>query len=117
MDDKLHLSSGTSGDGAFSLVVTPERAGWAYSGLRVLTLAPGAKHTWATGDDEILVLPLAGSASVTVEGQVFDLTGRVDVFSRVSDFCYAPRDTTLTVTSTGGGGFAVPSARCPTNLP
>ncbi|MGO8890708.1 MAG: 5-deoxy-glucuronate isomerase [Streptosporangiaceae bacterium] len=117
MDEKLYLRRGSSGDDAFSLNVTPEKAGWTYSGLKVLTLPPGGRHTWPTGDDELLVLPLAGSASVTVEGHTFDLTGRRSVFSRVSDFCYAPRDATITVTSPGGGTFALPSARCARRLP
>ena len=112
MDDKLYLPQGSSQDGAFSAVVTPERAGWTYSGLKVLTLGPGQSHTWATGDDEILVLPLSGSAGVSCEGQAFELVGRRSVFSRVSDFCYAPRDAIVTVTSPAGGSFAIPSARC-----
>ena len=117
MDDKLYLPQGTAAEGAFSLVVTPERAGWTYSGLKVLTLPPGGTHTWATGDNEILVLPLSGSAEVTCEGQAFELAGRHSVFSRVSDFCYAPRDAIVTVTSRLGGAFAVPSARCAHRLP
>jgi 5-deoxy-glucuronate isomerase len=117
MDEKLYLRDGSAGDGAFTLAVTPERAGWAYAGLRVLTLPPGAAHTWATGDDELLVLPLAGSAVVTCDGETFELQGRRDVFSRVSDFCYAPRGATVTVTSAGGGVFALPSARCRRHLP
>jgi myo-inositol 2-dehydrogenase/D-chiro-inositol 1-dehydrogenase len=52
MDEKLYLPAGTASDDHFSLVVTPERAGWAYSGLRVLELAPGQAHTWVTGGDE-----------------------------------------------------------------
>ena len=52
LDDKFYLRQGTSTDGAFSLVVTPEQAGWTYSGLKVLTLPPGGSHTWATGEDE-----------------------------------------------------------------
>jgi 5-deoxy-glucuronate isomerase len=117
VDEKLYLPDGFGGDGAFSLVVTPERAGWAYSGLRVLALQAGAAHTWATGDDELLVLPLSGSCTVTCDGENFDLHGRRDVFSRVSDFAYAPRDATVTVTSAGGGRFALPSARCTRRLP
>ena len=35
VDEKLYLRHGSAGDGAFSLAVTPERAGWAYAGLRV----------------------------------------------------------------------------------
>ena len=51
MDDKFYLRQGTSRNGAFSLVVTPERAGWTYSGLKVLTLPPGGTRTWATEQD------------------------------------------------------------------
>ena len=69
MDEKLFLKAGSSGDGAFTTVVTPERAGWTYSGLRILNLQPGQAHTWATGEDELLVLPLAGSATVTCDGR------------------------------------------------
>src|SRR6266581_9170501 len=112
MDDKLFIARGTSADDAFSLVVTPEQAGWTYSGLKVLTVPPGGTHTWATGEDEILVLPLAGSAMVTCGSTTFELQGRRSVFSRVSDFSYAPRDATVTVTSRDGGAFAIPSARC-----
>ncbi|HEY7011189.1 MAG TPA: 5-deoxy-glucuronate isomerase [Streptosporangiaceae bacterium] len=117
LDEKLYLPGGSTGDGTFSLLVTPERAGWVYCGLRVLNLPPGAAHTWATGDDELLILPLAGSGQVTCDGETFALQGRRDVFSRVTDFAYAPRDVTVSVTSAGGGTFAVPSARCTRRLP
>ena len=116
VDEKLYLPHGTSTDDRFSVVITPERVGWTYSGLRVLTLPPGGSHTWTTGEDEILVLPLSGSAAVTCEDQTFALTGRRSVFSRVSDFCYAPRAAAVTVTSTDGGTFAIPSARCTRRL-
>jgi len=96
--------------------VTPERAGWAYSGLKLLTLPPGGTQTWATGEDEILVLPLSGGATVECEGRVFELQGRRSVFSRVTDFSYAPRAATVTVTSKDGGTFAIPSARCARRL-
>jgi len=117
VDDKLYLPAGSAGRGAFRVVLTPERAGWAYCGLRVLELPPGGTHTWATGDDELLVLPLAGAAMVTCDGETFELQGRRDVFDRVSDFCYAPREATVTLTTADGGVFAVPSARCTRRLP
>jgi 5-deoxy-glucuronate isomerase len=116
MDDKLLIRGGTSGHGSFSVLVTPERAGWAYSGLRVLNLPPGGTCSWPTGDEEMLVLPLAGAATVSCDGQVFELRGRQSVFSRVSDFCYAPRDAEVRVTSARGGVFAIPSARCGNRL-
>ena len=117
MDEKLYLPDGSSGDAPFSLVVTPESAGWAYCGLRVLKLRPGAAHAWTTGEDELLVLPLSGSCRVSCDGETFELHGRRDVFSRVSDFSYAPRDATVRVASDGGGVFALPSARCTRRLP
>jgi 5-deoxy-glucuronate isomerase len=116
-DGKLYLRAGDTEDGPFALSITPERAGWTYSGLKVLELAPGHAHTWSTGDDELIILPLSGAATVTCEGQTFELTGRASVFDAVTDFCYAPRDATLTVTSKTGGTFAVPSARCANKLP
>jgi 5-deoxy-glucuronate isomerase len=116
-DDKLYLRAGSAASGAFSVDITPERAGWTYSGLKVLELRPGQTHTWPTGDDEMLVLPLSGKATVTCEGETFELHGRPSVFDRVSDFCYLPRDATVTVTSPGGGTFALPSARCANRLP
>jgi 5-deoxy-glucuronate isomerase len=116
MDDKFYLGDGTAREGAFSLPVTPELAGWAYCGLGVLDLAPGGSHTWSTGEDEILVLPLNGAATVSCDGQTFELQGRSDVFSRVSDFCYVPPAATLTVTGGEGGRFAIPATRCTRRL-
>ncbi|MFI0450137.1 5-deoxy-glucuronate isomerase [Actinomadura sp. 6N118] len=92
--------------------ITPETAGWEYSALRLLTLDGSA--TFETGEFETLVLPLAGSCSVSCDGQTFEVQGRRDVFSRVTDFVYAPRDATVTVT--GQGRFALPAARCGARL-
>jgi 5-deoxy-glucuronate isomerase len=117
MDDKLYLPAGATGHGAFRVLVTPETAGWTYCGLRVLELPPGGTHTWASGEDELLVLPLSGAATVSCDGQTFELQGRRDVFDRVSDFAYVPRDASVTVTASAGGTFAIPSARCSHRLP
>jgi 5-deoxy-glucuronate isomerase len=108
---KLHLRWGSSAEGAFALAVMPEQAGWAFSGLRVLELAPGASHSLDSGEDELLVLPLSGGCVVGCDGERFEVEGRDDVFSRVSDFVYVPRDAHVEVASAGGGRFALPSAR------
>jgi 5-deoxy-glucuronate isomerase len=111
-----HLPAGSTRAGTSSLVLTPETAGWRYSGLRVLDLPPAGSATVATGPAETLVLPLAGSCTVAVEGDTLELHGRPSVFTGVSDFAYVPRDTTVTVSSRGGGRFALPSARCERRL-
>ncbi|MCD7441185.1 5-deoxy-glucuronate isomerase [Streptomyces lincolnensis] len=108
---KYHLPTGTSSDGPYDLLVTPESAGWGYSGLRILTLKPGEAHAVSTGDSEFLVLPLTGSCTVTTDASVFELTGRTGVFASVTDFAYLPRESEALISSAAGGRFALPSAR------
>src|SRR2546429_8361530 len=90
------------------LVITPEQAGWGFSGLRVLEPAPGGSHAFETDRDELIVLPLAGACSVNVDGEPFALEGRDDVFSAVSDFVYAPRDAHVEIASQDGGRLPPP---------
>jgi 5-deoxy-glucuronate isomerase len=106
-----YLPAGSTAEGVFSTVITPESAGWGFSGLRVLDLAPGASQAFETGADELLVLPLSGACTVTVDGETFALEGRDDVFAAVTDFLYAPRDARVQVASDGGGRFALPASR------
>jgi 5-deoxy-glucuronate isomerase len=113
----LHLPAGSASAPGCSLLVTPESAGWSYSGLAVLDLGPGESATWSTGPAETLVMSLTGSCRVTCHGATYDVAGRADVFSGPSDFVYVPRDAELTVTSDTGGRFALPSAVCERRLP
>jgi 5-deoxy-glucuronate isomerase len=77
----------------------------------VVSLVAGETRAILTGLDEMLVVPLQGSALVRCEESTFDLQGRRSVFSRVTDFAYIPRDARFTLTSAGGGEFALPAAR------
>jgi len=106
----LYRPAGTDATGSDSVVITPELAGWTYSGLRVFDLDPGGSRTIITGTSEMAVLPLSGGCTVEVEGHKFDLEGRESVFSRVSDFAYVPMDAEFRVTSRSGGEFALPMA-------
>ncbi|MFC8520681.1 5-deoxy-glucuronate isomerase [Streptomyces sp. NPDC057257] len=112
---KYHLPKGTSADGPYDLLVTPESAGWGYSGLRILTLKPGEAHALSTAECEFLVLPLTGSCTVTTDGNTFELDGRTNVFASVTDFAYLPRESAATLSSASGGTFALPSARTERN--
>jgi 5-deoxy-glucuronate isomerase len=107
---------GETGDDTFSLVITPETAGWGYSSLRVLELPAGGSATFGTGDDEMVVLPLSGGCTVECDGERFEIAGRATVFSRVTDFAYVPRDAQVTVSSAAGGRFALPGARATRRL-
>ncbi|MCX5250831.1 MULTISPECIES: 5-deoxy-glucuronate isomerase [unclassified Streptomyces] len=116
-----HLPAGKALGGPYVVDITPEKAGWGYSSLRVLELPPGGTHTFDTGDSEWIVLPLSGGCTVSAADDfghdTFELTGRDSVFSGVSDFAYVPRDARTTVTSDGGGRFALTGARCGRRLP
>jgi 5-deoxy-glucuronate isomerase len=108
----LHLPAGSAAEGDDDpVVITPARAGWTYSGLRVIRLRPGERRTIETGPDEMLILPLSGSCEVVCDEARFVLAGRRSVFSRVSDFAYAPMGARVEVSSSTGGEFALPTAR------
>ncbi len=117
MSGNLFVRAGSSRGAPFELVITPETAGWSYSSLRTLTLPPGGTVAFGTGDTEMILLPLTGSATVEIGGQEIELAGRTAVFDAVTDFAYLPRGCTAAVSSAGGGSFALPGARATRTLP
>lgn len=108
----LHLPAGTTATDTWTLSLSPERAGWEFCGLRTIELGPGEGVSFDSGDSELLVLPMSGGCVVSAGGSRFDLAGRESVFAGPTDFAYVPPGTEVTVSSAGGGRFAVPSARC-----
>jgi 5-deoxy-glucuronate isomerase len=116
----LYRPAGTLARDGWEVVLTPEAAGWRFSGLRTATLAPGVGLSFETAADEIAILPLAGSFEVEVDGHAYRLAGRATVWSGPSDFLYAPPGCAVTVTAhvaSGGGRFAVASARADRRFP
>jgi 5-deoxy-glucuronate isomerase len=99
-----------------ALEITPESAGWGFSGLRVVKLAPGESYGFDSGGDELIVLPLEGGATVTCDNAAFALQGRESVFSALTDFVYAPPGSREEIASEGGGRVALPSARAANRL-
>jgi 5-deoxy-glucuronate isomerase len=97
--------------------ITPEEAGWGYSGLSIVTLAPGGRFSNDTGSDEVVVLPLSGGCTVEAGDDGATLSGRRSVFDGISDLAYVPRSTELTITSPGGGRFALATARATERRP
>jgi len=113
----LYRPAGSLAAGGWSVVLTPEAAGWAFSGLRIGSLGPGRSLAFETGPDEVVVLPLAGAFDVTVEGERMALAGRTSVWAGPSDFIYAPPDSAIEVGSRAGGRFAVATARAERRFP
>lgn len=109
-DEIVFYPHGSLEEDGDPVAISPQRAGWRYTGLRVLHLEPGQDRTIRTGTMEAAVVPLAGSFVVECDGQRFSLDGRDDVFSRVTDFAYVPRDAEVLISSSGGGDIALPMA-------
>ncbi|MBK6870004.1 MAG: 5-deoxy-glucuronate isomerase [Kineosporiaceae bacterium] len=96
--------------------ITPQRAGWAYSGLTVYDLAAGPVEA-DLGPDEAVLVPLsAQDVQVRVDGRSFSLAGREGVFSAVSDWLYVPLGARLELHG-DSGEVAVCTARASRRLP
>ena len=113
----LHVPAGSTGHDSLTVDISAADAGWTYSGLRVAVLEAGESLALDTGDDELLVLPLAGGVDVETGGEVHRLTGRSGVFQGITDSLYVPRRTAMTLTSAAGGRFALPAATAVRDLP
>jgi 5-deoxy-glucuronate isomerase len=114
----LHHRLGSLSDGSDPVALDPQRAGWVYTGLRVLRLEPGVVRRLETGDREHIVLPLSATdVEISVGDDTFTLDGRSGVFARVSDFLYVGRDAAFTISAPGGGEVALASSTCEAALP
>jgi len=117
MKPSLHHPAGTLADGDLAVSLSPHDAGWAYTGLCVVLLAPGVERSIDLGDNEAVILPLSVvDLAVTIDGERFRLEGRVSVFDRVTDFAYAPRGATLVMSAAAGGEVAIATSRCDRRL-
>ncbi|MEU7896658.1 5-deoxy-glucuronate isomerase [Nonomuraea sp. NPDC049152] len=101
------IPAGSTARSPWALEITPDGAGWTYAGLRTLNLS-GETVSFATGSEEMLVLPLSGSCMVEADGVRLALEGRRSVFAAVTDFAYLPINAEVRII--GEGRFALPSA-------
>lgn len=113
MTTTLHHPAGSLRTDGFDVHLTPEAAGWGFSGLLVLTLTAGEVRELALDGVEAMVLPLGITGlGVDVDGHSFVLDGRTSVFERVSDFVYAPLGSMVRLSASSTGDVAVATSRC-----
>jgi 5-deoxy-glucuronate isomerase len=117
MSDQLYRPAGSSARDPFDLEITAGSAGWAFSTIRTMTLQPGGSVRFPTGDEEMILLPLQGAATVAIGDQQFRLNGRSGVFDAVTDFAYLPIASVVDVRSSDGGRFALPGSIADRALP
>ncbi len=99
------LPIGTAAGGGCDVLVDDSLPTWQHTGLRVVTLQRG--RSWSVQDQgwEYVVVPLAGSATVTCTDShgaehEAQLAGRVSVFAGPTDVAYVPPGSRLTLTAT-----------------
>ena len=111
------IRAGELAHDSYELDLTPERAGWEWSSLRVVALAPGKSLTVPAGEHEYLVLPLSGGCTVQAGGERLEVAGRESVFTDITDYVYVPRRTEVTLTSAGGARIALPGSKATADKP
>jgi 5-deoxy-glucuronate isomerase len=94
--------------------ITPQMAGWKYTGLSLLELPPNTPHrldsnVLAAAEGAIIPLNL-GNVRVKVDDQVFTLTGRRGVFEGASDWIYCAPGSKVEITSPNAGEIAIATA-------
>jgi 5-deoxy-glucuronate isomerase len=107
----LLLRAGSAGEEADSVAVSPERAGWAFTGFRVSRLGPDEARELETDGFELAILPLAGAVTLECDGRRIELAGRETVFAGVSDWAYVPVGSEVRLGSRAGAEAALCTAR------
>jgi 5-deoxy-glucuronate isomerase len=105
-----HHPAGSLATSGSLVALTSAGAGWSFCGLQVVALAAGDTLVLSGEGVERAVLPLGGSATIDVDGRRFELDGRDDVFSRVTDWAYLPLDSEARLSTATGCELALPSA-------
>lgn len=109
--DLLLTSRDLGGETGELINVTPETAGWEYTGLTVRRLADGESWSRTTGPDEVALVPLGGICRVEAAGEQWRLGERANVFAGPPWALYLPCQTDYQVTADGPLELAVCSAR------
>ena len=107
---RLFYPDGSLASDTDPLHLTPERAGWSYSGFQVLSFGPNQERVFTTAGFESGLVPESGSYVVEVEGRRYELRGRTGVFDAVTDVVYVPLDAEVKITALGPGRLMVCTA-------
>ena len=111
MPDLLVTSEGKPDRDGALIKVTPESAGWEYVGFEVLRIEAGRSASRHTGGDEVCLVPLSGTCTVSAgDEQWKDIGGRENVFDSPPSAVYLPPGTEYTVEASTELEIAVASA-------
>ncbi len=98
--DNLIIHPGDHEDPGVIVEVTPERAGWDFVHFQARRLRAGATWTHETGEHELALVLLGGTARVESSRGNWDRVGeRAHVFDGLPHALYLPRQTAFSVTA------------------
>ncbi|HEU0164526.1 MAG TPA: 5-deoxy-glucuronate isomerase [Thermomicrobiales bacterium] len=105
------LHSDTTAATALKIEITPESAGWDYTGLVVVRLLSGEIWTDAFPDDEICIVTLWGSAIVESGGASWEVSREGGLFAAKPTALYLPVGSEITMTAGSDCEIAITSSR------
>lgn len=97
--------------------VTPESAGWEYVGLVVQVIPPGGTWHYAAEKDELCIVPMRGSATITSGDDEWTVSRPGTVFDGKPTSLYLPVGSTFTAVSDEGAELAVTLSRAEKQFP
>jgi 5-deoxy-glucuronate isomerase len=121
-EDQWVHPSGTAGSTGWTVNLGTTEAqvrppGWSHTGLRVTNMSAGESIELEAEAEERIIIPLAGSFDVTIDGVTHTLNGRQSVFHGPSDVLYTGINTAFGLSAPNGGRVAVASAPAKASYP
>lgn len=110
MSDLIVRSKNEPDTDASVVKVTPESAGWEYVGFEVLNIAAGESVERRAEGEEICLVPLSGTCSVSVASEGWEIGGREGPFDGPPHALYLPPGTEYRVEATAELELAICSA-------
>jgi 5-deoxy-glucuronate isomerase len=109
--DLLVTSNGQPDQDGTLIKITPESAGWEYVGFEVLRLEASRSVSRHTGGDEVCLVPLSGTCTVSARDEEWrGIGGRESVFDAPPCAVYLPPGTEYTMEASTRLEIAVASA-------
>jgi 5-deoxy-glucuronate isomerase len=99
------------------MVVTPETAGWEYTGLRVRKMAMGERWAGDTGADEVAIVLLGGRCRIEGAGGAWEIGERPHIFAGKPWALYLPPQTSYEITALTELELAVCATRAEQSYP
>ena len=115
--DLLLRSNRLSAGSGELIAVTPESAGWDYTGLHVLALSAGERWASSTGADEVALVLLGGRCRVLASSGDWTIGARENVFSGKPWALYLPHHTEYEVVASTNLELAVCATRAEETYP